>query len=305
MTQFKRILCPVDLSETSNAAIELATTLAVRDSAKIAFLFVAPQWLPEQDLYGADYILDLVEDEKKQFEQIRPTVDDVAYEHLYLSGNPAPAIVTATESADMVVMGTHGRGGLMRLLMGSVAQYVFRNAKCPVFLVKGVKVSESADQATPTRSRFVSDVMHQVSPVHSFDKMDDVLDKLNKSKESAAPVMNDVGKCIGILTTTDIEKYRSLVQRFQQKDETVIDEMFEVDKYGQRKPTNTNFDQVCRHMTTELVSIQIDKLVNDASSLFEAHPKIHHLVVLDDRGGAVGIIDSRDVATPGKNQVVG
>jgi nucleotide-binding universal stress UspA family protein len=55
-----------------------------------------------------------------------------------LAGDPADAIIRTVESdgADMIVMGTHGRRGISRLLMGSVAEAVVRRAPCPVLTVK-------------------------------------------------------------------------------------------------------------------------------------------------------------------------
>jgi nucleotide-binding universal stress UspA family protein len=62
----------------------------------------------------------------------------VGYEHRLMIGTPAGAIVhlAEKEGVDMIVMPTHGRTGLVRLLMGSVAEEVVRKAKCPVLTVK-------------------------------------------------------------------------------------------------------------------------------------------------------------------------
>jgi nucleotide-binding universal stress UspA family protein len=59
-------------------------------------------------------------------------------ERRLLAGDPAEAIIrlAQTEDVDMIVMGTHGRRGLTRLLMGSVAEAVVRAAPCPVLTVK-------------------------------------------------------------------------------------------------------------------------------------------------------------------------
>jgi len=67
-----------------------------------------------------------------------PTDPAVPYEHHLLIGNPATAIVhlAETENVDLIVLPTHGRTGLMRLLMGSVAEEVVRKARCPVLTVK-------------------------------------------------------------------------------------------------------------------------------------------------------------------------
>jgi hypothetical protein len=70
--------------------------------------------------------------------QIVPPVSDVAYEHKMLTGTPAEGIVRFAEEvqADFIVMGTHGRTGLFRVLMGSVAEAVVRKAPCPVLTVR-------------------------------------------------------------------------------------------------------------------------------------------------------------------------
>jgi nucleotide-binding universal stress UspA family protein len=59
-------------------------------------------------------------------------------EHLNLKGNPAEVIVhiAKAKKADMIVMGTHGRSGWSKLMMGSVAQEVMKEAHCPVITVR-------------------------------------------------------------------------------------------------------------------------------------------------------------------------
>ena len=63
-----------------------------------------------------------------------PTDKTVPCEHRLIKGEPAPAIARLAESedVDVIVMGTHGRSGLTRVLMGSVAEAVVRRATCPV-----------------------------------------------------------------------------------------------------------------------------------------------------------------------------
>jgi nucleotide-binding universal stress UspA family protein/CBS domain-containing protein len=296
MPKFHRILCPVDLSENSFGAIELATLLARQQDAKIAFYYVTPIWEPSTASGLQEYAKQVIEEEKTQLYKVRPTDSIVSFEHHFVHGNPGPEIVKASKKADMVVMNTHGRSGIARLIMGSVANYVLRNAKCPVYLVKQMDIEnqrrEESGGQTPESQTFVTDIMHQVPPVHAFKTMESVLEGLNKARETAAPVVDGVGKCIGILTTTDIERFHSLQKRFEEKDESVIEEMFEVDEFGQRRSENYNFDQVERHMTKEVICIQDTDTVQDAIDLFEANPKIHHLVVLDEDDLAVGIVDA-------------
>lgn len=75
---------------------------------------------------------------RKALAQVVPTDPNVPYEHKLLIGDPATSIVDLAESegVDFIVLGSHGRTGLTRLLMGSVAEAVVRRAKCPVLTVK-------------------------------------------------------------------------------------------------------------------------------------------------------------------------
>ncbi|HEY8504976.1 MAG TPA: universal stress protein, partial [Gemmataceae bacterium] len=71
-------------------------------------------------------------------EQIRPMNPDIRVEHVFLEGDPATEInrYAAEASIDLIVVGTHGRTGAERLLMGSVAERVLRGAPCSVLVVK-------------------------------------------------------------------------------------------------------------------------------------------------------------------------
>jgi nucleotide-binding universal stress UspA family protein len=92
---------------------------------------------------GGEMYIALDDDETKgelrrMLGNVVPTDHNVPFEHRLLVGEPATAIVedAEKEGADLIVMGTHGRTGLSRLLMGSVAEAVVRRAKCPVLTVK-------------------------------------------------------------------------------------------------------------------------------------------------------------------------
>jgi nucleotide-binding universal stress UspA family protein len=67
-----------------------------------------------------------------------PTVRRVQYQHHYLKGSPVAEITgfAEREQIDLIVMASHGRTGLWRLLMGSVAEGVLRRAHCPVLIIK-------------------------------------------------------------------------------------------------------------------------------------------------------------------------
>ncbi len=296
MPEFKKILCPVDLSENSLAVIDLATSLAKKYQAKLVFLYVAPQWLPEEAMYGGEYIRATVAEDKKIFHELVPTDETVNYEHLFVYGNPSPEIVSAAKSCDLVVMSTHGRTGILRMLMGSVAQYVMRHATCPVISYRNSSSTKTTSKQERLPRHFVTEVMHQVQPIHGFDKMEKVIAELERAQETGAPVVNEMGACIGILTKSDIDKYRELQERYEKRDETVIDEIFETDEFGQRRAGNCDFDQVHRHMTSPAVTVSNKGSCQKARELFSQHKQIHHLVVVDEREQPVGMLASRDLA---------
>ena len=82
-----------------------------------------------------------------QLEQIRPLNPNIPVRHVLLEGDPAEEIIrhAAEARADLIVMGTHGRTGLARLLMGSVAEKVLRGATCSVLVVKMPQRLESQE----------------------------------------------------------------------------------------------------------------------------------------------------------------
>ena len=135
-----KILFPTDFSPASDQALRWATALARDSGATISIVHVEE---PPLAYGGGEMYIGF--DEESTREELRKTLmhvvpgdHNVPYEHKLLVGDPAGAIVHAaeTENADLIVMGTHGRTGLTRFLMGSVAEAVVRRAKCPVLTVK-------------------------------------------------------------------------------------------------------------------------------------------------------------------------
>lgn len=297
MNSSKRILFPVDLSTCSLSALEMATKMAKAENATICFFYIEPITFPDEAIYAADIRATEIEADVKRFKKIRPTDDSVSFEHVSMVGNPGPSIVKATEDMDLCIMSSHGRSGVMRFLMGSVAEYVLRHSKCPVIIVKGFETDgdEPIDSKPEAENNFVTSIMRQVAPVHAADDIEIVLDMLKKAGETGAPVVDTLNYCIGVLTTTDIEIYHELKKRFAAGDTSVVQEMFEADEYGQFRCGNSQFDNVARHMTEEVVSIGTNQSIATARKMFAANPEIHHLVVLDPQGHPVGMVDATDV----------
>ena len=137
----KKIVFPTDFSKCSEAALEYATILA---RALDATLFIIHAEEPDATYGGEEMYYGLLEPDyaelQRMLEEIKPTDSSIAYEHHLVRGRQVPAkqIVrfAKKEGADLIVIGTQGRTGLKRLLMGSTAKAVIRGAPCPVLIVK-------------------------------------------------------------------------------------------------------------------------------------------------------------------------
>ncbi len=134
----RTILFPTDFSHCGDAALEMASTLAADSGAKLLIVHVEEP----AAVYGGGELSafppEATDDLMMTLQKVVPTDPKVAYEHRLITGDPAHAIVRLAkqENVDMIVIGSHGRTGLKRLLLGSVAESVVRHAECPVFTVK-------------------------------------------------------------------------------------------------------------------------------------------------------------------------
>ncbi len=143
MTSATKILCPVDFSQGSEKAVEKALELAKATGAEIELLHVYS--LPVLALPDAavtvspTYVAELTNRAQKALDehQARLTAAGVSSHVKLLEGSPANAIVDHAKSigAYMIIMGTHGRSGFRRFLLGSVAERVVRMAETPVLTV--------------------------------------------------------------------------------------------------------------------------------------------------------------------------
>ncbi|MGE0759903.1 MAG: universal stress protein [Pirellulaceae bacterium] len=143
----KKILFPTDFSHTGDAALEMATALA-RDSG--ATLIIAHVEESPNVYAGGEFYYGIpnppTDELRRMLDEVKPTDPSVAYEHRLLTGDPAATIVRLAEEegVDMIVLGTHGRTGILRMLMGSVAEAIVRRAKCPVLTYKHLAKSTAA-----------------------------------------------------------------------------------------------------------------------------------------------------------------
>jgi universal stress protein A len=158
----KTIVFATDFSVASQEAFRLANVLAKEWGAKIILVHVQE---PALAYGGGEFAIGGLE---PSLESLKPLLDefrpDVPYEHRVLMGDPADTVVRVAreEDADMIVVGSHGRTGLVRLLMGSVAETIVRRAPCPVLVHKHVE--RPAAEVVPAES-IPAEKMRQMPPV--------------------------------------------------------------------------------------------------------------------------------------------
>ena len=138
-----RILVPVDFSPHSDRALRYAETLADRFGAALHLVHVVEvpaMWGAE--IYPTDLdvlVSDLAKNAEEHLASCRASVSASAPITTDVQvGRAATTIVQCASKtgADLIAMGTHGRGGLSHLFMGSVAERVVRTAPCPVLTVR-------------------------------------------------------------------------------------------------------------------------------------------------------------------------
>lgn len=136
----RRILCTIDFSEASVAAVAEAVALARACRGEITVLFVLPYAAPSRadalnPQVPAGVSSAVTEDVEALLEPARAAGIQVRV--CLKAGRPAHEIleVVRRTNPDVIVMGTHGRGGLKRWALGSVTHEVLRNAACPVLTV--------------------------------------------------------------------------------------------------------------------------------------------------------------------------
>lgn len=144
MQPIRVILVPYDFTEPSEAALDIAVTLAAPFEAELHLAHVIH---PPSYVYGSEFLTlssfqvpDLLADSERR---LRAVADDISsavgrVEVHVLEGVPVADTLSdlaASLHADLITMGTHGRTGLAHLLRGSVAERTLRRAHCPVLTV--------------------------------------------------------------------------------------------------------------------------------------------------------------------------
>ena len=149
---YERILVPIDFSEHSKRTVSYATRTAIRHNSIIYLLHVfqipdyvvTPYARRRQNCADVQSHLDIAEQEAREsleaFAQELSKKGIKVEPHLRV-GYPFDEIVLMANhfNVDLIIIGSHGRGGIMRLLVGSTAERVVEHAPCAVLVVKGPK----------------------------------------------------------------------------------------------------------------------------------------------------------------------
>ncbi len=143
---WKRVLCPIDFSDASRAAMEVAADLCRRTGAELMLLHAYPipgYTFPDGSVVASPRMMqELAEQATRHLEEWRGDAEKIVGAPRVGAekavGEPAAEILSFAKAhaADLVVMGTHGRTGLEHALMGSIAERVVRRAHCPVLTVR-------------------------------------------------------------------------------------------------------------------------------------------------------------------------
>lgn len=130
---FKTILVPTDGSEFAGRAEDVAISMAGKYDARIVGVYV----IDEKLIYPYDILEDegksILKNLSKKAKENGAIVDEIL-----VFGDPRKDIPTITKrmNADIVVIGTHGKKGLEKLILGSVAESILKSVEVPVLLVK-------------------------------------------------------------------------------------------------------------------------------------------------------------------------
>jgi nucleotide-binding universal stress UspA family protein len=140
---YKRILCPIDFSDPSLVALDVATSLAKESGAKITLLHVLESPSMDEPIVNRsfnvpEFTLLRDKDARKRLDEMIPDVLRDTYEPAIAHGKPYREILRASvdERADLIVMGVHGRNALEIMLFGSTTNQVVRRATCPVMTLR-------------------------------------------------------------------------------------------------------------------------------------------------------------------------
>ena len=256
---FRNILCPVDFEENSLQALNVAADITRQNDGTlflmhVASIAIAPVTMPTYvDLYKAQEETAL----RRLQKLAREHLSGLKYQLFTHVGDPATGILRTQKAvgADLIVMGTHGRRGFSRFLLGSIAEYVLRESTCPVLTVRGVATQKFLVGAWMTRNPVTAAPDEKLSTVH---------DKMLEGGFRCVPVVKD-DAMVGILTDRDIRDHTGYLEH----------------------------TEAFKAMSEALVTVSPSTSIREAARLLRER-KIGALPVVED-GKLIGVITTTDV----------
>lgn len=148
----------------------------------------------------------------------------------------------------------------------------------------------------PCRPVTVESLMRRACAVKGYQPISEIVDELNSDRQiMAVPVVDDVNRCIGVLTATDVRRYQKIMASYHAGDVTSLDFVFDTDRFGMRRVNFESSDLVSQHMTRPAVTIGAAEPFTQALDLLRQYEEIHHLIVVDHSGRPVGVVEKSEL----------
>ena len=255
----RRVLAPVEFDDTVQTVLEAAERVAAEAKGTIFLMHVVPMVVAPTGM--PNYVEIYKDQEKAARQKLEETAahrrSDIKYELLIRSGDPAREIILAERqlAADIIVLATHGRKGIRRMLLGSVAEGVLRDATCPVLTV------QHQEPDTHRVARWMTANPNCAEPA---EKLSAIRDRMHSGGFRTLPVLSG-GKLVGVITDRDLRRHEGYLDHTEVK----------------------------LAMSTEVITVKPETPVHDAAKLL-LERKMGALPVMDGER-LVGIISTSDI----------
>jgi acetoin utilization protein AcuB len=259
---YQKVLCPIEFDDsTFLAALHTAADIVRRTNGTLFVLTAFPEVVHEPA--GTKLFAEVNQAQEKyarakMAEIERKELAGVNHQLLIMLGDPKETIVKAARQveADLIVMTTHGRRGLLYLFMGSVVESVLRRAPCPVLAMRA--------QSTGRDPEVVDWMTHDPVTATPEERLSSIKEKFDAGNFRSIPIVS-AGKLVGIVTDRDLRLLAGKLADTEAGDA----------------------------MNTGTPSVSPDTSLHEAARLLKEH-KLDSLPVVED-GRLVGIITTTDV----------
>ena len=213
--EYKNVLCPIEFDD-SNFLVALHTGAeAVRGTKGTLFVLTAfPEVLHEPA--GTKLFADVNEAQEayartRMAEIERKQLVGINHELLVMLGDPAETIIKAARQveADLIVMATHGRRGLLYLFLGGVVESVLRRAPCPVLAIRA--------QSTGRDPIVVDWMTHNPVTASPAERLSTIKEKFDSGNFRSIPIVSS-GKLVGLVTDRDLRLFAGKLADTEAKD---------------------------------------------------------------------------------------